>query len=200
MPGEDMPVDLVERGIGPPADEPAPVRRVRCVERRGPGGEIIGQRHRPSRLRIPAAPATGVLITRQPSTRLTAIGREPVDRPRRDVTMKRAGIGQHGRAHRLPIRTRANRVTARNRRRKRPLCLRHPRLALLRFYLQRAVSLNHGQMANGCVGPGRQISRTMLRWALFCGTSAVSQHYPNKSFSCRGWTGAALRSRQCRRG
>ena len=106
MTAEHVPVDFAETGVRPPADEPAPVRRLRRVECRRPRHEVCGKiaDNVSAGLRIPTGPSA-VVVPMEPGTRTANFGDEPVHLARGNVAVKRPGIGQNCRPHGLPIAT-----------------------------------------------------------------------------------------------
>jgi hypothetical protein len=103
VPGEDVPVDLVEARVGERAVEPAVERRVRVVEgappRRVVGGEL--QRDGRAARRIEARPSPAPFVERDPRAHRRL---EPVRGPSRDRAVVAARIGGARGALRLPIR------------------------------------------------------------------------------------------------
>ncbi len=109
MAGEHVAVDLGEAGVGPAAGEPLEERRVAGVERGRPRYEIgaqVGDDRRGGD-RVPARPAA--LGEAQPSPVRPDIAHEPRQLACR-VGVERAGIGEDGGAHRLPVGARADRI------------------------------------------------------------------------------------------
>jgi hypothetical protein len=111
VPGQHMPVDLVEAAVGAPAGKPAPVRRIVAIESASPGGKISRQLggNGCTADGVPARPAV-IVAARNPCTMGSDIADEPVDRTIRDIAVERARIGQARIAHRLPIGAGAHRI------------------------------------------------------------------------------------------
>ena len=106
VPGEHMPIQFIEAGVGQRTVEPTIERGFAVVEGAAPGGVVGGERrrHRGTGARVVAAPSARSRIEAQPGAVRTDGGLEPVDLAAGDVGVVGARVAGAGLTGLLPRR------------------------------------------------------------------------------------------------